>query len=46
MNKPRLDMMNKRMQEAKPQLDIERALLVTEAYDMYSNNSPVLLSQS
>lgn len=35
-------MMNKRMQEAKPQLDIERALLVTEAYDMYSNNSPVL----
>lgn len=42
MNKQRLEMMNTRMQEAKPQLDAERAILVTEAYEKYRNNPPVL----
>lgn len=42
MDKKRLDMMNKRMKEANPQLDTERARLVTEAYDLYANNPPVL----
>lgn len=42
MNKVRLDMMNNRMKETKPQLDAERARLVTEAYNIYSNYTPVL----
>ncbi len=42
MDKNRLDMMNSRMKEANPQLDVERARLVTEAYALYSNNPPVL----
>lgn len=42
MDKKRLDMLNKKMQEAKPQLDVERAKLVTEAYEIYSNYPPVL----
>lgn len=43
MNRARLDMMNERMKKAKPQLDLERARLTTEAYRIYANNPPVLL---
>ncbi|QAT43272.1 glycyl radical protein [Aminipila luticellarii] len=42
MDRKRLDRMNLRMKETKPQLDAERARLVTEAYDIYSNYPPVL----
>lgn len=42
MNRARLDMMNERMKKAKPQLDTERAKLVTEAYEKYSDTIPVL----
>ena len=42
MDKSRLDMMNARMKEATPQLDVERAKLVTEAYEIYADNPPVL----
>lgn len=43
MNRARIDMMNERMKNAKPQLDLERARLATEAYRKYANNPPVLL---
>ena len=42
MNRARLDMMNERMKKAKPQLDTERAKLVTESYEKYSDTTPVL----
>ena len=42
MNRERLDMMNARMKDTKPSVDVERARLVTEAYDIYSNYPPVL----
>ena len=42
MNKARIDMMNERLKDSKPQLDVERARLVTEAYAKYSDYTPVL----
>ena len=42
MNTKRLDELNNRMKDAKPQLDVERAKLVTEAYEMYASYPPVL----
>ena len=42
MNTKRLDALNNRMKDAKPQLDVERAKLVTEAYEMYASYPPVL----
>lgn len=42
MNRERIDMMNDRLKDSKPQLDVERARLVTEAYAIYSNETPVL----
>ena len=35
-------MMNERLKDSKPQLDVERAKLVTEAYAKFSNCTPVL----
>ena len=35
-------MMEAKRKNAKPQLDIERAKLVTEAYEIYANTTPVL----
>ena len=42
MNKNRIDMMNDRLKNSKPQLDVERARLVTEAYEKYSDYTPVM----
>lgn len=42
MNKTRLDMLNNRMKDSKPALDAERARLVTEAYKIYANCTPVI----
>ena len=42
MNKDRIDMMNERLKDSKPQLDVERAKLVTEAYEIYADCTPVL----
>ena len=42
MNKVRIDMMNDRLKNSKPQLDTERAKLVTEAYAKFSAYTPVL----
>lgn len=42
MNRDRINMMNDRLKNSKPQLDVERARLVTEAYAKYSNEPPVL----
>ena len=42
MNRERIDMMNDRLKDAKPQLDTERARLVTEAYEMYGSYTPVM----
>lgn len=42
MNKNRIDMMNERLKDSKPALDVERAKLVTEAYEMFSNCTPVI----
>ena len=42
MDRKRLDMMNERMKKARPRLDVERARLVTEAYEKYGDTTPVL----
>lgn len=42
MNKNRIDMMNERLKNSKPQLDVERARLVTEAYEKFSDYTPVM----
>lgn len=42
MNKNRIDAMNDRLKNSKPQLDTERARLVTEAYAKYAAYTPVL----
>ena len=42
MNKNRIDMMNDRLKNSKPQLDVERARLVTEAYEKFSDYTPVM----
>lgn len=42
MNKSRIDMMNERLKDSKPALDVERARLVTEAYEKYANCTPVI----
>lgn len=42
MNKDRIDMMNERLKDSKPALDVERARLVTEAYEKYANCTPVI----
>ena len=42
MNKNRIDMMNYRLKNSKPQLDVERARLVTEAYEKFSDYTPVM----
>lgn len=42
MDRDRLDRMNERMKKARPRLDVERARLVTEAYEKYADTTPVL----
>lgn len=42
MNRDRINMMNERLKNSKPQLDVERARLVTEAYEKFSDYTPVM----
>ena len=42
MNRERIEMMNDRLKNSKPQLDTERAKLVTEAYAKFATYTPVL----
>ncbi|MGN0658571.1 MAG: glycyl radical protein [Emergencia sp.] len=42
MDRNRIEMMNNRLKDAKPQLDVERARLVTEAYEKFSTCTPVI----
>ena len=42
MNRDRIEMMNDRLKNSKPQLDTERAKLVTEAYAKFATYTPVL----
>ena len=42
MDTNRLNFLNDRMKNSKPQLDVERARLVTEAYELYSDMTPVM----